>query len=223
MLNTRLKTHYQLKDLPVTPGGGLQRVSLPAGTRSGLVTQGSVLKVTADGSITSPVLRGIWVNERILGMETLPPPPNIPAVEPDIRGAISIRDQLEKHRDNASCAACHDKIDPAGFALESYDPTGRWRVAYGTDKKAAKVDPSGVTPDGAPFQNIWEWKKIYENRPEVLARAFLGRLLTYGTGAPLQFSDHDAVEEAVAAAKPEKYGVRSLIHAAVASPVFQSK
>ncbi|MEM1441756.1 MAG: DUF1592 domain-containing protein, partial [Verrucomicrobiota bacterium] len=223
MLNMRLKEHYGIKDAKVRAGGGLQRVSLPEEARSGLVTQGSVLKITADGSVTSPILRGVWVNERILGLKTPPPPPNIPAVEPDIRGAVSIRDQLAKHSSSESCAACHDKIDPAGFALETYDPVGQWRGAYGTKKDSAKVDPSGLTPDGVPFNGIRSWKAIYADRPEMLAHTFAKHLLTYGTGAYPRFSDSTYLDDIVAESAKDNYGMKSILHAVVASPIFQSK
>lgn len=225
MLNTRLKTHYRLADVAVKPGEGLQKVSLPSARpgRSGLVTQASILKVTADGSVTSPILRGIWINERILGLETPPPPPNVPAVEPDIRGATSIRDQLAKHSSDEACAACHAKIDPAGFALENYDPIGSWRTAYGKGENAAKVDPSGITPEGEPFQGIGSWKAIYAEQPELLARALAKHLLAYSTGAPTRFSDEEALDAIVAEAGKKGYGVRSLIQASVASRVFRHK
>ena len=142
-LNTRLRDHYKLKEVKLTPGKGLQKVTLAPGQRSGLLTQASILKVSADGSVTSPVLRGIWVNERILGRHIPPPPENIPAIEPDIRGAVSIRDQLAKHTDSTSCASCHDKIDPSGFALESFDPIGQFRIAYGTKKILGEGGPLG--------------------------------------------------------------------------------
>ena len=155
----------------------MQKVSLGENKRGGLVTQGSVLKVTANGTTTSPVVRGVWIGERILGLEIPPPPPDIPAVEPDIRGAVSIRDQLDKHRSNESCASCHRKIDPAGFALESFDPVGLWRSAYGSRKNAAKVDPSGVTPEGEEFANVAQWKEIYLKKPDLLTEGFVKQLL----------------------------------------------
>jgi hypothetical protein len=223
LLNTRLKAHYDLPQVKLTPGQGLQRVSLDNPGRSGLITQGSVLKVTADGSVTSPILRGIWVNERILGLHVPPPPGNVPAIEPDIRGAISIRDQLDKHRSDASCAACHAKIDPAGFALESFDPVGQWRSAYGTGKDAAQVDPSGVTPEGKPFADIVAWKQLYQNQPALLAKTFAQQILTYATGASIRFSDRQAVDDIVSQVKDQDYGLRSIIEAAVASEIFLNK
>ena len=224
MLNTRLLKHYRLEEIDLQAGGGLQRVSLPKDTvRSGLITQGSVLKVTSDGSVTSPILRGIWVNERILGKHTPPPPPNVPAVEPDIRGATSIRDQLAKHSSDKTCASCHAKIDPAGFALENFDPVGQWRTAYGTSKNSAKVDPSGVTPEGDSFEGIRDWKRLHREQPKPLADAFARQILTYGTGGAMRLSDESHLEAIVESTAKEGYGVRSLIHAAVASPIFQRK
>ena len=116
-------------------------MTLPAGSlRGGVMTQASVLKVTANGTTTSPVLRGHWITERILGLETPPPPPSVKAVEPDIRGAVTIRQQLEKHRADASCASCHSKMDPPGFALESFDVMGGYRERYRAVSE--KVPPS---------------------------------------------------------------------------------
>lgn len=222
-LNTRLRDHYKLKEVKLTPGKGLQKVTLAPGQRSGLLTQASILKVSADGSVTSPVLRGIWVNERILGRHIPPPPENVPAIEPDIRGAVSIRDQLAKHTDSTSCASCHDKIDPSGFALESFDPIGQFRIAYGTKKSSAKVDPSGVTPDGLKFDSFFSWRKIYLKKPEMLARAFTSQILRYGAGGDLHFSDRPHLEQILKQAAGKNYGLRTLIHASLASQIFLSK
>src|SRR5207342_2889994 len=116
ILNERLADHY---GIPGVKGVAMRRVQLPQNSvRGGLMTQASVLKVTANGTTTSPVLRGAWIMERILGKPPPPPPPSVPAVEPDIRGALTIREQLDKHRTQPICAGCHAKIDPAGFALE---------------------------------------------------------------------------------------------------------
>ena len=139
----------------------------------------SVLKVTANGTTTSPVLRGHWITERILGIETRPPPPSVKAVEPDIRGAVTIRQQLAKHRDNPSCASCHSKMDPPGFALESFDVMGarreRYRAVaenvkpepgYGMNGQAfafhygLPVDSAGELPDGRTFRDVKEFKRL---------------------------------------------------------------
>src|SRR5206468_7813624 len=128
MLNEKLAVHY---GIPGVTGSAIRRVSLPAGCpRGGFLTQGAILKVTANGTTTSPVPRGAFVMDRLLGQPPEPPPPNIPAIEPDVRGAKTIRDQLDKHRSNAACASCHAKIDPPGFALESFDVIGGFRTRY---------------------------------------------------------------------------------------------
>ncbi|WP_200390881.1 DUF1592 domain-containing protein [Roseibacillus ishigakijimensis] len=222
-LNTRLRTHYGLEEVPLEIGAGLQKVPLSQGLRSGLVTQGSILKVTADGSVTSPVIRGVWLGERILGRHIPPPPANVPAIEPDIRGATSIREQLEKHRADPGCAACHRKIDPPGFALESYDPTGQWRDFYGKPGQSAPVDPSGVTLHGRPFSDIQGWKEAFVQEPEILARAFSKNLLAYATGAEARFSDRPALEAILQKTKVSDYGLRSLLHAITTSEPFLSK
>ncbi|MEZ0266417.1 MAG: DUF1592 domain-containing protein, partial [Phycisphaerae bacterium] len=171
MLNERLAAHYGIKGVE---GVGLRKVKLPAGSiRGGLLTQASVLKVTANGTTTSPVVRGVWVTERILGIDVPPPPSSVPAVEPDTRGATTIREQLDKHRSLASCNGCHVKIDPAGFALENFDVMGGWQDKYralGDGKNATpgigkngqrftfhagpKVDATGDLPDGRKFADV---------------------------------------------------------------------
>ncbi|MDB6006843.1 MAG: hypothetical protein JWR15_3830, partial [Prosthecobacter sp.] len=218
-LNGRLARHYGT-EAPLRPGEGLQKVALTAkDIRGGLVTQGAILKVTADGTSTSPVVRGVFINERILGNRIPPPPPGIPAIEPDIRGATSIRDQLDKHRSNESCASCHQTIDPPGFALENYDPVGVWRTGYGKNSRGAKVDPSGVTPEGETFKDIHSWQHLYTQHADQLARGFATHFLTYSTGAPLRFSNEEALEKAIS----RGHGIRSLIRAAILSEIFLTK
>lgn len=211
-------------DAAFEPGNGLQKIKLdPASHRGGFVTQGAVLKVTADGTSTSPVVRGVFINERILGEHIPPPPPGVPAIEPDIRGATSIRDQLDKHRNNESCASCHQTIDPPGFVLENYDPVGVWRAGYGKGGRGVKVDPSGITPEGSTFGDISAWKQIYTQRADQLARGFATHFLTYATGGPLRFSNEVALEQAVASTTANAHGMRSLIRAAVLSEIFLMK
>ena len=208
-------------DIPgLKPGDGLQKVSLPKDSRrGGLMTQGALLKVTADGTTTSPVVRGVFINERILGEHIPPPPPGVPAIEPDIRGATSIRDQLDKHRNNESCASCHQTIDPPGFALENFDPIGGWRVNYGLGGKGAKVDPSGVTPEGDAFTELATWKAVYTRRASQLARGFATHFLTYATGAPPRFSNAGELDEIAA----KTTCMRSLIREVVLSRMFLEK
>src|ERR1043166_9074667 len=147
MLNERLADHYAL---PPVAGVALRRTPLPEkSVRGGLMTQAAVLKVTANGTTTSPVLRGAWIMERILGKPPPPPPPSVPAVEPDIRGAVTIRQQLEKHRTLETCNACHAKIDPAGFALENFDVMGGWRDRYRSE--AGGELAQGIAKSGQKF------------------------------------------------------------------------
>lgn len=227
-LNGRLARHYHLEDAKLEPGAGLQKVAFPADAktvRGGLVGQGAILKVTADGSHTSPVVRGVFINERLLGAKIPPPPPGVPAIEPDIRGATTIREQLEKHRNNETCASCHQTIDPPGFALENFDPVGGWRSVYpsANKKKQPPVDPSGVTPDGAEFQGLQAWKAIYVSRQPQLARGFAKQFLTYATGAAPRFSDAEMMDAIVAKAGADDFGIRAIIEAAITSPLFLTK
>lgn len=238
-LNERLATHY---GIPGVQGIAMRRVALPPDSpRGGFMTQASVLKLTANGTTTSPVLRGKWIVERILGID-IPPPPPVAAVEPDIRGAVTIRQQLAKHSNDASCASCHSKMDPPGFALESFDVMGAWRDRYravdeakpavpGRGKnghpfafhEALPVDAAGELPDGRPFGDVREFKALVRRDDVLLARNVARQLTVYATGAPVHFSDREEIECIVAAAKSRDYGVRSLIHSLVQSDLFLKK
>lgn len=238
-LNERLAAHYGIDGVR---GIRMRRVALPGDSvRGGFMTQASVLKVTANGTTTSPVLRGKWIMERILGID-IPPPPPVAAVEPDIRGAVTIRQQLEKHRDNASCASCHSKMDPPGFALESFDVMGGWRDRYraiaegmpavkGLGKNGQPyefhlglpVDSAGELPDGRRFSEIREFKHLLETSDLVLARNLAKQLLIFATGAPIRFSDRKEVDRIVAATKEESFRLRSLVLEIVQSHLFLEK
>jgi len=209
--------------------------------RGGLMTQAAVLKVTANGTTTSPVLRGAWIMERILGQKPPPPPPSVPAVEPDTRGAVTIRQQLDKHRTLETCHACHAKIDPAGFALENFDVMGGWRDRYraegngepenGIAKSGQKfafhyalpVDPSGELPDGRKFRDVRELKQLLLADEKQLARNLARQLAVYATGAPVRFADREQIEQVLARASSSHYGVRSLVREVVQSELFRSK
>ncbi|MGA0133865.1 MAG: DUF1592 domain-containing protein [Opitutales bacterium] len=224
-LNGRLTRHYGLK-VPLKAGGGLQKIELPAGARTdrgGVIGLGAVLKVTADGTSTSPVVRGVFVNERLLGVHVPPPPPNVPAIgEPDVRGATSIRDRLEKHRSGESCMSCHRVIDMPGFALETLDPVGLSRSRYGLGR-GVKIDPSGTTPDGEAFAGLAEWKRLQLAHAGRLARGFAGNFLTYATGAAPRLSDQAALDAVTDRAAARGHGMRSILLASLASPVFLNK
>lgn len=230
-----------LYDLPELPGYEMRKVPLtPGSRRGGFLTQASILKVTADGAKTSPIIRGKWVNERILGIIPRPPPGDIPKIEPDIRGATTIREQLNKHRNSAACMSCHTIIDPPGFALETFDVIGGWRDFYRVPTPTGKTIKlprfgnrpvnrgpaleSGFTmPDGRAFADITEYKALLLEDKERIVSAFTQKLLTYATGAPVQFADRDDVAGIVAGTQAQNHGLRSLIHAIVQSRPFLNK
>jgi len=231
----------KLYDLPPVIGSQFRKVSLPVGSvRGGLLTQASVLKVTANGTTTSPVVRGAWMMERILGQKPPPPPPSIPAVEPDIRGATTIRQQLESHRKLESCSACHTKIDPPGFALESFDIVGGYRKAYraidgkereiGFGKNGQKFafhNALPVEPHGQlgkrHFADIREFKALLVQDERQLARNLVGQLTVFATGAPVGFADRPKVEKLLDDAQSTTYGVRTLVRGLVTSELFLNK
>ncbi len=224
MLNSRLARFYEI---PGVDGDHIRPVALkPSDRRGGLLTQGAILKVTANGTTTSPVIRGVWISERILGEHIAPPPQNVPAIEPDIRGATTIREQLSKHTANAQCAVCHVKIDPPGFALENYDPSGKWRDIYkltGGKKSKLKVDPSNRMPSGEAFDSIDQFKQIVLKDPDKLARGLAEKLVTYGTGATVQFADRQAIDQIAQQASANDYGFRSIIESVATNILFVSK
>jgi hypothetical protein len=238
MLNRCIADHYQIAGVR---GEEFRRVPVPAGShRGGVLTQASVLKVTANGTFTSPVIRGAWVMRRLLGEPPDPPPPDLPAFEPDTRGATSIRQQLAKHRSLATCASCHAHIDPPGFALENFDVIGGWRQRYRAEKGDSPpgkfrgrgiweyrlgppVDASGQCLDGRTFQNIDEFKQMLMQREDQVARNLTQNLLTYATGAGIQFADRDMVEAILTRLKSQGGGLRTLVHEIVQSQTFQSK
>jgi hypothetical protein len=239
-LNERLAQHY---GVPGVTGANMRRVTLPKDSvRGGLMTQASILKLTANGTTTSPVLRGHWITERILGIETPPPPPKLPSIEPDIRGAVTIRQQLEKHRADPSCASCHTKMDPPGFALESFDVMGGWRDHYRAVKEgvtpaagigmdgqkfafyyALPVDCTGALPDGRGFKDVRELKAMLLSDPAPIARNLARQLAVYATGAPIRFSDRVQIEDILQKTKAGDYGVRSIVRELVKSDLFQMK
>lgn len=238
MLNQRLAELYGIQGVS---GAEVRRVALTDGVERGsFLTQAAVLKVTANGTTTSPVKRGAWVMRKILGQPPQPPPPAVPAVEPDISGVTTIREQLEKHRSDPACAGCHAKIDPAGLALESYDVIGGWRERYRSVEKGDKaevppgarnisfklgptVDPSGKLPDGRQFANIDELERLLLANERQLARNLAGQLLTYATGAAPSFAGRAEVERILNSTQKSSYGVRSLVEAVIQSPLFTNK
>lgn len=225
-LDSRLARYY---DIPGVQGDNLRRVTVPAGSsRGGVLTQGAILKVTANGTNTSPVVRGVWVSERLLGTPIPPPPDNVSAIEPDIRGAKSIREQLALHRNNEACFVCHAKIDPPGFALENFDAAGQWRTHYprierGRARKGLEIDPSYEMADGQKFSDFEQFRSIVAKDTTRLAQNFASHLLEYSTGAAITFADRSEIDRIVSQAEADNFGMRSIVHATLASSIFLTK
>lgn len=239
LANARLARHYGLPDVE---GVDLRPVSIPAGSPyGGLWTQPAILKVTADGSSTSPVKRGVWIAKRLLGVSISPPPPNIEPINPDTSGAKTLREQLALHSQDGSCASCHRKFDPYGFALESFDVMGQFRKHYRVlephlaalppQKRKRKslwtdglpVDASGVTPEGQPFADISGLRELLGRQPEKVAWGVTWHLATYATGAPSGPLDRKAIQQIVDSARQGDYGLRTLVHGVVQSDLFLTK
>ncbi len=239
MLNEKLAVHY---GIPGVKGSQSRRVPLPPDCpRGGFMTQAAILKITANGTTTSPVPRGAFVMDRLLGQPPEPPPPNIAAVEPDVRGATTIREQLAKHRDNAICASCHAKMDPPGFALEAFDviggPRSRYRSIGDGDpaprgvidpfigisfKLGPPVDATGTLPDGRSFKDVLEFQTLVAADSDRLLRNLAERLMIYATGRDTSFGDRDQLAAIVAATQKKGDGIRTLIHEVVESSLFQN-
>ena len=235
-VNDRLARHYGLREVK---GSALRRVDLPESSPyGGLLTQASVLKLSADGTSTSPVLRGAWMMDRLIGQPPPPPPPGIPAVEPDIRGAKTIRELIAKHTESKTCASCHAKFDPVGFALENFDVLGAWRTHYrgleegkrvsGIDRAGhdfsytitSTVDASGQLADGRRFDDIHDLKAVLLADSRQLARNLLHQFTIYATGTPVRFGDRDEIEAMLDRCAVDGYRVRDLMMALVCSEAF---
>lgn len=223
----------KLYDLPekdkLRLADGFQKVSLKGNVRrGGLLGMAGVLAVSANGVETSPVTRGVWVSENILGIQPPPPPDEVPAIESDVSGATTVRERLARHSTDQTCAECHRKIDPLGFSLESFDPIGRWRDKYPTpkDKKkpAPKVDASGEFPSGEKYADFASFKKLLsETREDLFTRHLIRQLLSYTTGRHMEFSDEPALDKIHATVKQNKLGLQTLVVECLTSEIFRSR
>jgi hypothetical protein len=217
-LNERLAKHY---GIPHVYGVDFRRVALEPGTeRGGLLRQGSVLTVTSYATRTSPVLRGKWILDNLIGVSPPPQPPNVPAlVENTVSASLPIRERLAAHRANAACASCHKLMDPVGFSLEHYDAVGRWR---GLDE-GRPVDDAGGFPDGSTFAGCDGLETALLARPELFANTLAGKLLTYALGRGVEAYDAPALREVVRQARAADYRFSDLVVALVASPPFRMR
>ena len=230
MLNQRLAKHYGIEGVS---GPDFRRVSLDKAktVRGGLLTQASIHAVTSNGSTTSPVARGVWVLEKFLGTPAPPPPPDVPPIEPDIRGATTIKEQLAKHRDTAACASCHRKIDPLGFALESFDVIGGWRENYRalsepTAKAPAKlidgppVNPADEWTGVGRFSGFQEFRELVKKREDLVIQNLTHQLATFALGRQPGFADREPLKAIAAKSRREQSGMNTLVLDLITSPVF---
>jgi hypothetical protein len=235
-VNDRLATHY---GLPPVVGSAIRRTSVPPSSPyGGFLTQAAMLKVTSNGTTTSPVIRGAWVMDRLLGDPPPPPPPSVPTVEPDIRGAKTIREILALHSRSPSCSGCHARFDPIGMALENFDVMGSWRQYYrgleegilvtGIDRAghdysyrvAEPVDPSSKLLDGRQFRDVHQLKSLLIQNPRQLARNLLERFAVYAIGTPVRFSDRREIDEILDQCALGGYRVRDLVRGLILSRIF---
>ena len=250
LMNQRLAEHYGIESVD---GVRFRRVDVDqvVNPRGGFMTMASVCKITANGSTTSPVKRGAWVKKKMFGTPPNPPPPNTPAIEPDLRGKTTIREQLAAHREEQSCASCHAAFDPPGFALEAYDVIGGRRSFYRSTEGAKTpdvkqifrsyltptgefkgnipfrdgmpVDSSGELTDGRDFQSFREYLALLTDHTAMLSRNLANQMVMYFTGAPVTFADRDAVEDILKHAGGTNPNLHELIHQVIQSPLFLQK
>jgi hypothetical protein len=229
-VDKKLAKLYELPDKGALKlSDGFQRVSLAGNPRrGGLLGMAGVLTVSANGVETSPVTRGVWVSENILGVPPPKPPDVVPAIEPDVSGATTIRERLAKHRADATCAECHRKIDPLGFSLESFDPIGRWRSNYPKPKNskapAPAVDSTGEFSSGETYKDFAGFKKIVkETREDLFTRNLMRQFLSYATGRHMEPADELLIEDLYAKIKAQGMGLKTLVLECLQSDTFRNR
>ena len=227
-INERLARFY---GIPGVKGDDIRRVAVPQGIpRGGVMAQASVLTVTSNGTRTVPVWRGVWVLENILGERIPPPPPNAGEIAQLTPGnqPTTIRARMEQHRQVAACAACHDKIDPLGFALENFRGDGGWATQEANgwggsiNRNDPVIDASGRLPDGRAFNGVQELQQILLKEEDRFLRCLTEKMVTYALGRAVEFTDREWIEQLVTHIKSNRYTLRSLIHGIVLSPQFRS-
>jgi hypothetical protein len=218
-LNERVARHY---GIPGIKGPHFRRVELPAdGPRRGLLGHGSILTVTSYPDRTSPVVRGKWILENLLGAAPPPPPPDVPELQ-STNGAgeaLAMRERLAAHRDNPACASCHAMMDPLGFALENFDAIGRFRTL---DETGTAIDAAGALPDGTPFAGVEEFRAALSSS-ELFVTTLTEKLMTYALGRGLEHYDMPAVRAIVRDAARDDYRFATLVEGVVASTPFRMR
>lgn len=226
MLNPRLAMHY---GLPRPAESGFRRTSLrPEDHRGGLLTQASILSLTSDGTRHRPVHRGVWVSEAVFGRTPPPPPPNVEPLEPtpSNRPKATIREQLDSHATHATCASCHQRIDPLGFAFDSYDAIGRWRATehvVGGKGEDPPVNASGKLPDGRAYRDTAEFKQLLASDLDRFAEAFVEQLATYALRRVMTIDDASQIKAIARASKQDDFRLREVIEHFVMSDLFQKR
>jgi hypothetical protein len=217
-VNERLARHYGIADIK---GDEFRKVDLTDDRRGGVLTHASVLAVTSNPTRTSPVKRGKWVLENILGTPPPPPPPNVPELEESREAALtgSLRERMEQHRNNADCASCHSRMDPLGFGLENFDAIGAWRTEDGN----FKIDASGVLPGGESFDGPAGLRGVLLAKKEQFVRCLSEKMLTYALGRGLEYYDRCTVSDIAAAVERGEYKFSALVLAIVRSDAFQKR
>lgn len=214
-INESLAQHYGYKGVS---GQAFRKTSHADSRRSGILGHASILTVSANGVDTSPVTRGVWMLENLLGTPPSPPPPDVDPFDPDTRGSSTIREQLEKHRENPTCYDCHRKIDPMGFAFESFDAIGRWRDKY---PKGGEIDPSGSLADGTHYSDVSDFKAAMSERAPQIARSFVTKLLSYATGRRMEPGDRPDIDKVLKELDERGNGFYDMVELIALSPIFQ--
>ena len=217
-LNERLAKHYRV---PHVYGSWFRKVDLDeTSRRGGLLRHGSILTVTSYSTRTSPVIRGHWVLENLLGVPPPPPPPNVSTFDQEvIDSSLSMRDRLEAHRANPACSGCHSLMDPLGFALENYDAVGRWRESEGTEP----IDAAGNFPGGSEFRGVAGLEQALLERPELFVGTFVEKLMTYALGRVVEHYDAPAVRKILREARPDGFRFSQLVLGIAKSKPFQMR
>ena len=224
-VNERLASQY---GIPGVYGDWFRRVELNDGGRGGLLGQGSILTATSYPTRTSPVLRGKWILETLLGSPPPPPPPDVPALPEAGEGGkvLSVRERLSEHRKNPACAGCHSRMDPLGFALENFDATGRWRTVESNgpaDLMPQRIDASAQLPDGTTFDGVAGLRHILEERSDQFVYTMTEKLFTFALGRGADWYDAPAIRDAVRTARKDDYRFSTLVAAIVSSRPFRMR
>jgi hypothetical protein len=215
-VNEKLARHYGLSDVK---GDEFRRVTVPGDRRGGVLTLASVLTITSNPTRTSPVKRGKWILEQILGTPPPPPPPDVPELKEDVVLTGTLRQRMEQHRSNPSCASCHSRMDALGFGFENYDAVGAWREKDGS----FAIDPAGTLPSGETFAGPAELKKVLKKRQAEFARCLTGKMMTYALGRGLDYPDRCAVDRVVDGLAQDQYRFSRLVLGIVKSDPFRKR